>query len=83
MTMRAGLYTIKKIDEELVLLEDLQQEESSYTFPLDRFSFNPAEGDVVEVWRDGEEWKTKYREEETGSAKSHALDFVKRLTERE
>lgn len=81
--MKAGLYKVDKIEEALALLVSLEDTKQTYTFPVNDFTHEPIRGDVVEVWLDGDAWKTKYREEETGSVKSHALDFLKRMADKE
>lgn len=81
--MQSGLYKVEKIEGALALLMSLEDKKQTYTFPLSDFTHKPTKGDVVEVWLDGDAWKTKYREKETGSVKSHALDFLKRMTDKE
>ncbi|MGI2329571.1 hypothetical protein [Planococcus sp. YIM B11945] len=81
--MKAGLYKVETIDKRTALLTSIDQQNEQYTFPVADFTHNASEGDVVEVWREGTNWKTKYREEETKSISSHAKDFMKRMLEEE
>lgn len=81
--MKAGLYKVGTIDKRSALLIAIDEEAEQFTFPVTDFTHDVAEGDVVEVWREGTKWKTKYREENTQSASSHVKDFVKRIMEQE
>ncbi|CEG24463.1 hypothetical protein BN1080_03500 [Planococcus massiliensis] len=81
--MRAGLYKVETIDKRSALLISIDGEKEHFTFPVADFTHNVSEGDVVEIWREGVKWTTKYREEETRSASSHAKDFVKKILEQE
>ena len=81
--MKAGLYKVETIDKRSALLIPINEENEQFTFPVADFTHNVTEGDVVEVWREGTKWKTKYREENTESASSHVKDFVKRILEQE
>ncbi len=81
--MKPGLYKVVTIDKRTALLTPLNKKEEQFTFPVTNFTHDVAKGDVVEVWREGTKWKTKYREEETKSVSSHAKDFVKKIMDKE
>ncbi|MDN7247472.1 hypothetical protein QWY16_00470 [Planococcus shenhongbingii] len=81
--MKPGLYKVETIDKRTALLIPLNEDRDQYTFPVSDFTHDVTEGDVVEVWREGTKWMTKYREEETKSISSHAKDFLKRIMEQE
>jgi hypothetical protein len=83
MVMKPGLYKVETIDKRTALLTPLESDAEQYTFPVSDFSHNVSQGDVVEVWREGTNWKTKYREEETKSVSSHTKDFIKRIMDQE
>ena len=77
--MKSGIYRVDTIDKRTVLLKPLYEENEQYTFPLNKFTHDVSVGDVVEVWLEGTQWKTKYLEEKTNSMKSHLKDFKKRM----
>lgn len=81
--MKPGIYRVEAIDKRTALLKTIENGEEQYTFPIADFTHNVSVGDVVEVWQEGIKWKTKYMEEKTQSASSHAKDFVKRLLDQE
>ncbi len=80
--MKAGLYEVKTINQRTALLVSTDSDEQ-YTYPLNDFTHNVSEGDVVEIWQEGIRWKTRYVEEKTASATSHTKDFIKRIMEQE
>lgn len=81
--MKAGLYKVETIDKRTVLLTPNDEQNDQCTFPISEFTFDISEGDVVEIWREGTKWKTKYREEETKSTTSHLKDFKNRILDQE
>lgn len=81
--MKPGLYKVETIDKRTALLTPLESHSDQFTFPVSDFTHNVSQGDVVEIWREGTKWRTKYREEETKSASSHTKDFIKRIMDQE
>lgn len=81
--MKAGLYIIETIDKRTALLKSTDEKNGQYAFPVENFGHDASEGDVIEVWREGTQWKTKYLEEETKSATSHLKDFAKRMMDKD
>ncbi len=81
--MKSGLYKVIAIDKRTALLTPLNKQEEQFTFSISNFTHEVAIGDVVEVWREGTKWKTKYREEDTKSISSHTKDFVKKIMDKE
>lgn len=81
--MKPGLYKVETIDKRTALLTPLNKQDDQFTFPVSDFTHDVAKGDVVEVWREGTKWKTKYCEEDTKSISSHTKDFVKRIMDKE
>lgn len=81
--MKPGLYKVETIDKRTALLTPINGDTDQYTFPVTDFTHDVTEGDVVEVWREGTKWLTKYREEETRSISSQAKDFMKRILDKE
>ncbi|TWT11885.1 hypothetical protein [Planomicrobium sp. CPCC 101079] len=81
--MKAGLYKVETIDKRTALLTSIEEQHDQFTFPVADFTHDVSVGDVVEIWREGVKWKTKYREEKTESISSHAKDFMKRMLEEE
>ncbi|ANU09297.1 hypothetical protein A1A1_04362 [Planococcus antarcticus DSM 14505] len=81
--MKPGVYKVEAIDKRTALLKGLEENGQQYTFPLTDFTHNVSVGDVVEIWQEGVEWKTKYIEEKTESVSSHTKDFVKRILDQE
>ena len=79
--MKSGIYKVEVIDKRTALLKSLDEESEEYTFPMSEFTHEVTTGDVVEIWLEGTNWRTKYLEEETKSAKSHLKDFKKRIFE--
>lgn len=79
--MKSGIYRVETIDKRTALLSSIEEESDHYTFPVNDFTHDVSPGDVVEIWLEGRQWKTKYLEEETKSAKSHFKDFKKRIFE--
>ena len=77
--MKVGIYKVHTIDKRTVLLKALNKENEQYTFPVSEFTHEVSVGDVVEIWLEGTQWKTKYLEEKTKSMKSHLKDFKKRM----
>jgi tagatose-1,6-bisphosphate aldolase len=81
--MKSGLYKVEAIDKRTALLTSVDEQGEQFTFPVTDFTHDVSVGDVVEIWREGLKWKTKYREEKTESISSHAKDFMKRMLEKE
>ncbi|ANU15788.1 hypothetical protein BBI11_01335 [Planococcus maritimus] len=81
--MKAGFYEVKKVDKRTALLVSLKGSAEQYTYPIEYFTHNVNEGDVVEVWQEGARWRTKYIEEKTHSLSSHTKDFMKRMLDQE
>lgn len=81
--MRPGLYKVETIDKRTALLTSLESQSEQFTFPVSGFSHDVSQGDVIEIWREGTNWRTKYREKETKSISSHTKDFLKRIMDQE
>ena len=81
--MKSGIYRVETIDKRTVLLMPLDEDSEQYTFPVSEFTHEVSRGDVVEVWLEGTQWKTKYLEEKTKSMRSHLKDFKKRMLDEE
>ncbi|MFD1031466.1 hypothetical protein [Metaplanococcus flavidus] len=81
--MKSGIYRVETIDKRTVLLKALEEENEEYTFPVSEFTHEVSPGDVVEIWFEGTQWKTKYLEEKTKSLQSHIKDFKKRMFDEE
>ncbi|HSJ39375.1 MAG TPA: hypothetical protein VK945_14295 [Planococcus sp. (in: firmicutes)] len=81
--MKSGIYRVETIDKRTVLLKPLDEENEQYTFPVSEFTHEVSTGDVVEVWLEGTQWRTKYLEEKTKSMRSHLKDFKKRMFDEE
>ena len=81
--VRVGLYRIETIDKRTALLTPIEEGNEKYAFPVESFGHDASEGDVIQVWREGTQWKTKYLEEETKSATSHIKDFAKRMMDQD
>ncbi|RAZ65937.1 hypothetical protein [Planococcus maitriensis] len=81
--MRAGLYKVKTVDKRTALLVSLKDSAEQYTYPIEGFTHDVNNGDVVEVWQEGTRWRTKYVEEKTRSVSSHTKDFMKRMMDQE
>ena len=77
--MKSGIYRVENIDKRTVLLKPLDADNEQYTFPVSEFTHEVSTGDVVEVWLEGTQWRTKYLEEKTKSMQSHLKDFKKRM----
>ncbi|WP_088006721.1 hypothetical protein [Indiicoccus explosivorum] len=78
--MRKGKYKVEKLDGDTAVLQSLKAEHERFTFPVAQFLHDPAEGDVVEIWEEDGEYKTRYMEEETKSVGSHIKDFISRIS---
>lgn len=81
--MKSGIYRVEAIDKRTVLLKPLDAGNEQYTFPVNEFTHEVSTGDVVEVWLEGTQWRTKYLEEKTKSMQSHLKDFKKRMFDEE
>lgn len=81
--MKAGLYKVKTVDKRTAVLVSLKDSAEQYTFPVENFTHDVNNGDVVEVWQEGTRWRTKYVEEKTRSVSSHTKDFMKRMMDQE
>lgn len=81
--MKSGIYKVETIDKRTVLLKSLDESNEQYTFPINDFTHEVTVGDVVEVWLEGTQWRTKYLEDKTKSMKSHLKDFKKRMLDEE
>ena len=78
--MREGKYKVEKIDGGTAVLQSLKAEHERFTFPVSQFLHDPVEGDIVEVWKEDGQFKTKYLEDETKSVGSHVKDFISRIS---
>ena len=81
--MKSGIYKVEIIDKRTALLKPMDEKNEQYTFPVNEFNHKVSAGDVVEVWLEGTQWKTKYLEEKTESLQSHLKDFKKRILDEE
>ncbi|WP_422121821.1 hypothetical protein DHX103_08150 [Planococcus sp. X10-3] len=81
--MKSGIYRVETIDKRTALLKPLDEDHEQYTFPVSEFTHEVSRGDVVEIWLEGTQWRTKYLEEETKSIQSHLKDFKKRIFDEE
>lgn len=81
--MKSGIYRVETIDKRTALLKSLDEDNEQYTFPVSEFTHEVSAGDVVEIWLEGTQWRTKYLEEETRSIQSHLKDFKKRMFDEE
>ena len=81
--MKSGVYRVETIDKRTVLLKPLDNDNEQYTFPVSEFTHEVSTGDVVEIWLEGTQWRTKYLEEKTKSMQSHLKDFKKRMFDEE
>ncbi|AQQ51735.1 hypothetical protein [Planococcus lenghuensis] len=78
--MKAGLYKVEKIDGDVTVVQSIQAKHERFTFPVDEFSHEVVEGDIVEIWQESGKWQTMYKEEKTKTANSHIKDFIKRIS---
>ncbi|TAA67128.1 hypothetical protein [Planococcus salinarum] len=81
--MKSGIYRVETIDKRTALLKSLDEDNEQYTFPVSEFTHEVSAGDVVEIWLEGTQWRTKYLEEKTKSIQSHLKDFKKRMFDEE
>ena len=77
--VKPGVYKVEIIDKRTALLKPLDEDNEQYTFPVNEFIHEVSPGDIVEIWLEGTQWKTKYLEEQTKSVQSHLKDFKKRI----